>query len=93
VRHFTLPRFWQHYRQLPKEVQELADKSYELLKSDPHHPSLHFKQVGRAKRLWSVRVGKHNRALGRDKAEGVVWFWIGTHAEYDKLLSSLAPKS
>jgi len=88
VRHLTLPRFWQHYRQLPQEVQELADKCYELLKADPHHPSLHLKQVGRTKRLWSVRVGKRYRALGIEKPTGIVWFWIGPHAEYDQILSS-----
>jgi hypothetical protein len=87
MRHFALPRFWLHYRQLPKKVQKLADKGYALLKSDPHHPSLHFKKVGGNKQLWSVRVGHHYRALGMDKPEGVVWFWIGAHAEYDKLLS------
>jgi len=57
-----------------------------LLKADPFHPSLHFKKVGKRKQLWSVRVGEHYRALGLDKTEGVVWFWIGTHADYDKLL-------
>jgi len=85
--HPTLPRFWRHYRQLPNHVQELADKSYELLKADPRHSSLHFKKVGKAKHLWSVRVGQHYRALGVEKPEGIVWFWIGTHADYDTLLS------
>jgi hypothetical protein len=65
----------------------LADENFELLKADPHHPSLHFKKVGRTKQLWSVRVGAHYRALGVEKPEGVVWFWIGPHAEYDELLS------
>jgi hypothetical protein len=87
VKHLTLPRFWQYFKQLPKEVQELAKKNFELLKADPLHPSLHFKRVGKSKQLWSVRVGVHHRALGRDKPEGIVWFWIGPHAEYDKLLS------
>jgi hypothetical protein len=64
----------------------LADKSFELLKADPYHPSLHFKKVGRARDLWSVRVGTHYRALGLDKPDGIVWSWIGTHAEYDRLL-------
>ncbi len=72
---------------LPKGVQELADKSFELLKADPHHPSLHFKKVGRSKPLWSARVGARYRALGMEKPEGLVWFWIGPHAEYDKLLA------
>ena len=83
MKHFASQRFWRHYRQLPTEVRELADKNFKLLKADPHHPSLHFKQIGR---LWSVRVGAHYRALGLDKPDGVVWFWIGSHADYDKLL-------
>lgn len=87
MRHFALPRFWRHYRQLPTDVQELADKCYQLLRADPHHPSLHFKKVGRTKQLWSVRVGTHYRALAVEKLESLVWFWIGTHAEYDTLLS------
>lgn len=61
MKHRTLPRFWRHYRQLPQEVRDLADKNFELLKADPHHPSLHFKKVGKAKQLWSVRVGAHYR--------------------------------
>lgn len=87
MNHLTLPRFWEHYGRLPFSVRELADKNYGLLKSDPLHASLHFKKVGRRKQLWSVRVGEHYRALGTDKPEGVVWFWIGTHAEYDRLIS------
>ncbi len=86
MKHLTLPRFWNQYRQLPKEIQKLADKNYELLKLNETHPSLHFKKVG--KELWSVRVGREYRALGREKPEGILWFWIGTHAEYDRLIKS-----
>ncbi len=87
MKHLTLPRFWQCYRQLPKEVQALADKNFALLKRDPYHPSRHLKKIGDTHSLWSVRVGAHYRALGREKPEGIVWFWIGTHTDYDKLLS------
>ena len=87
MKHRTLPRFWKRYEQLPKEIQELADKSFDLLKSDSNHPSLHFKQVNSHGKLWSARAGLHYRALGTEKPDGIVWFWIGTHAEYDKLLS------
>ena len=87
MNHLTLPRFWEHYRRLPADIQGLADKIYELLKADPNHPSLHFKKIGGSKHLWSVRVGDHYRALGVAKPEGIVWSWIGTHAEYDTLLS------
>ncbi len=83
LNHFTTSQFWKLYGQLPKHIQELADKNYELLKENPRHPSLHFKKVGG---LWSVRVGKDFRALGFDEDEGIVWFWIGVHKEYDKIL-------
>lgn len=83
MKHFASPQFWRYYRQLPPEVRALADKNFKLLKADSKHPSLHFKKIDR---LWSVRVGVHYRALGLDKPEGVVWFWIGSHADYDKLL-------
>lgn len=72
MKHFALPKFWRHYHELPTHVQELADQSFERLKSDPHYPSLYFKKVGKQKQLWSVRIGLHYRALGRDKPEGVV---------------------
>jgi hypothetical protein len=83
VKHFASTQFWRHYRQLPLEVRRLADKNFQLLKADSKHPSLHLKKIGR---LWSVRVGAHHRALGLDKPEGIVWFWIGSHSDYDKLL-------
>ncbi len=87
MNHFALPCFWRCYNSLPADIQQLADEKFDLLKSDARHPSLHLKKVGGSPPLWSVRVGLHYRALGRDKPEGVVWFWIGAHAEYDRLLS------
>lgn len=87
MRHLALPRFWQCYRLLPKTAQELADKNFDLLRTNPRHPSLHFKKLGTTRQLWSVRIGVHYRALAVEKPEGIVWFWIGTHAEYDRLLS------
>jgi hypothetical protein len=71
------------YAALPAEVRATADRNYALLKGNPRHPSLHFKKAGP---LWSVRVGDQYRALGKAVEEGVVWFWIGTHADYDKLI-------
>jgi hypothetical protein len=85
LRHLASPEFWASYRALPKDVQELADEKFKLLKSEPRHPSLHLKKAGR---FWSCRVGLHHRAVGVDAHEhgGIAWFWIGTHAGYDKLL-------
>lgn len=83
MNHFTTPDFWLLYNALPREVRELADKNYELLKANPGHPSLHFKNIAG---LWSVRIGSHYRALARMRPEGLFWFWIGPHGDYDKFL-------
>ena len=84
LNHKTLPEFWYHYRRVPKDIQELADKNFALLKANRRHPSLHFKKIGD---LWSVRVGLHYRALALDDSpDSVVWFWIGRHDEYDHLV-------
>ena len=84
MRHFTSPSFWECYEKLPKHIQRLADKNFELLKEDTHHPSLNLKKVDR---YWAVRVGNRYRSLAVEIEKGLLWFWIGTHAEYDKLLS------
>lgn len=83
MRHFANARFWRCYRALPTAVQALADRNYALLRSNPSHSSLHFKQVGI---LWSVRVGVHYRALAVSADDDLVWFWVGSHAEYDRLV-------
>ena len=64
-------------------IRLLADKNFALLKTNPKHPSLHFKQIGRYR---SVRVGLGYRAPGVNVEDGVLWIWIGTHAEYDALI-------
>jgi len=81
--HHASPDFWTCYRALPASIQQLSDRAFALLKADQHHPSLHFKKVGR---FWSARVGLHHRAVGVEAPDGIVWFWIGTHAGYDKLI-------
>jgi hypothetical protein len=39
--------------------------------------------------IWSVRAGIDYRALGVEVEGGISWFWIGTHAEYDKLIGKM----
>jgi hypothetical protein len=83
VKHFANPDFWRAYGTLPDDVRIMADKNYALLKSDPYHPSLHFKKVGN---YWSARVGRRYRALAIEGDDGLVWFWIGAHGAYDKMV-------
>jgi hypothetical protein len=85
MNHFATPEFWFHYRNLPEATKQIADKNFQLLKQDPHHPSLRLKKVGI---FWSARVGLNYRALAKERAEGLVWFWIGPHDRYEGLLKS-----
>jgi hypothetical protein len=78
-----LGRFLELLQALPAKVRATADKNFELLKADPRHPSLHFKRIGT---VWSVRIGEGYRALAHGVEGGAKWFWIGPHAEYDKLV-------
>ena len=86
MKHRATRHFWQHYNALHPDVRRLADAGYELLKADSRHPSLKLKKVGR---FWSVRVGLHYRALAVEAESDLVWFWIGHHAEYDRLVGKM----
>ena len=83
MNHYASRKFWQCYDSLPEEVQKLADKNFALLKENPGHPSLHFKKIGNFR---SARVGIHYRALAIEIEGGLLWFWIGDHAEYDRMI-------
>lgn len=85
MKHFASRRFWQCFSALPAEVQLLARRNYALLLENQAHPSLQFRLI-RSGQFRSVRVGLHYRALGVPVMEGVQWFWIGSHAEYDHIL-------
>ena len=84
MRHYASSSFWKQFGALPEEVRKLAEKNYRLLKSDERHPSLNLKKIDD---VWSVRVGLHYRALGVDASDGILWFWIGSHADYDTIFS------
>ena len=84
MKHFATAEYWSCFAELPKAIQTAAKKNFEILKENPTHPSLHFKNVGEYR---SVRVGIRYRALGIATGTDIVWFWIGSHADYDKLIS------
>ena len=84
----THEEFWNCYNALPKAAQKLARDKFHLWQVDAFHSSLQFKEL--PKNVWSVRINQNYRALGRRKDNLMVWFWIGTHAEYDQLLKQLS---
>jgi len=71
---------------LPERIQRLAKANYLLWKQSPQHHSLAFKRVGYKYPTYSIRVGLGWRALGFKEEDTVVWFWIGPHSEYERMI-------
>jgi hypothetical protein len=86
----TAPEFRERFTALPPGIRSQARVAYRLFQTNPRHPGLHFKHVHGSQRLVSARVGRSYRAVGLLLAsDEVVWFWIGPHDEYEKVLKSL----
>jgi len=82
--------FMKCFAQLPERVRQTARKNYQLWKQNPMHPGLEFKKLKTKEPLYSVRAGMGWRAVGVMKeTDTIVWFWIGSHSEYDRLLKRL----
>jgi len=75
--------FWDDYNRLPNEIQKLAIKQYGLWQTNPRHHSLRFKKVGL---YWSARITDDYRAVGIWDEDTIIWFFIGTHTEYNRTL-------
>lgn len=84
----TTRQFRELVAALPKQVQRQARAAYKLFQQNPSHPGLRFKQVIAEPPTYSARVGISYRAVGVLSADTIVWFWIGSHADYDKLLGA-----
>jgi hypothetical protein len=85
----TTGRFRELFASLPARVQEQAIAAYRLFRQNPAHPDLRFKQVLPDPPIYSARVGINYRAVGVLDGDTIVWFWIGSHADYNKLLDQL----
>ena len=74
---------------LPPEIRQHAREAYKLFKQNPHHPSLRFRQVHPTEPIFSARVTRGYRAVGVREGDTIIWFWIGSHAGYERLLPRL----
>jgi hypothetical protein len=85
----TSARFRHAFEALPERVQRSARRAYRVFAKNPQHPSLQFKQVHPSRPIFSARVALGYRALGVRDGDDLIWFWVGSHADYDQLLSQL----
>lgn len=85
----TTSQFHKFFARLPEQIQRQAREAYKLFKQNPYHPSLHFKQVHSSQPIYSIRISLDYRAIGEKEGDEITWFWIGSHSDYDKLISQL----
>ena len=82
----TTRQFWRLFSNLPVEVRRDAKRAYRLFQNNPSHPGLQFKKLEGEDNIYSVRIGLDYRALAALRRDLVVWYWIGSHADYDRLV-------
>jgi hypothetical protein len=87
VKSRTHRRFWHAFNRLPAHVQCFARDKFQIWQRDPFHPSMQSKPL--VGNIWSVRIGDRYRALAQKHGHLVVWFWIGTHEEYNNFIKQL----
>jgi mRNA-degrading endonuclease RelE of RelBE toxin-antitoxin system len=85
----TTPSFRDALAKLPKVIRARARAAYRRFQRDPRHSSLQFKKVHRTRPIYSARVTDDYRVVGTVEGNEIVWFWIGKHEEYERLLKSL----
>ena len=73
----------------PFQVRRQAREAYRRWQADPWQGGLQFKRVHTREPIWSVRVSLGWRAVCVRSGEVAIWFWIGSHADYDALLARL----
>ncbi len=86
MKSYLTDNFLDCFKRLPNRIKLSAKRNYQLWLKNPNHTSLQFKKVGKKCDVYAVRVGIGWRALGVKEKDAIVWFWIGSHAEYDRLL-------
>jgi hypothetical protein len=89
----TTAQFRKLFASLPTEVQRQARRAYRIFRQNPNHPSLRFKPVHSRQPIYSVRISHDYRAVGILEGDEIVWYWIGSHGDYDHFLSQGRRKS
>jgi hypothetical protein len=77
------------FNDLPDRIKNLARKNYRIWKSNHYHPSLNFKEIKTKSGVYSVRIGIGWRAMGVVTGDFIIWFWIGSRSDYDKIIANL----
>jgi len=82
-------RFRELLAALPSSIRNQAAAAYRRFRANPHHRGLQFKKVHPRLPIYSARINDDYRVVGQMRSNGIVWFWIGKHEEYERLLKQL----
>lgn len=82
-------KFKKAFDALPESVKEKAREAYKNWRANPHLPSLAFKQIAGIHNTYSIRIGRGYRALGVKAENKMIWFWIGSHEEYNNIINQI----
>lgn len=74
---------------LPKEIQQQSKEAYRRFRDNPYYPSLYFKRIHSTQSIYSVRISRDYRAVGVQHSNEIIWFWVGSHSDYDRMLKKL----
>ena len=85
----TTESFREALAKLPESIRKRAQEAYRKFRTDPYQRGLHFKRVHTVRPVYSARVTDDYRVLGVLDGDEIVWYWIGKHEEYQRLLKSL----
>jgi hypothetical protein len=82
----TTRQFRRLFSGLPLDAQRDAKRAYRLFRANPAHPGLQFKKLEGEDDLYSARIGLDYRALAVMRKDRLVWYWTGSHAQYNRLV-------
>lgn len=90
-------RFRKAFEKLPDSVQQNARNAYQRFRANPFDPALKFHEIKgtRTPAVYAVDAGTYlgtaYRALGiwQKRKDVIVWFWIGSHEEYNQSIKRL----
>lgn len=85
----TTQRFRKDFGSLPARIQAKARNTYKLWKINPNHPSLDFKAIHAREPIFAARIGLGYRAKGLLEEEALIWFWVGSHEDYNNIIKNL----
>ncbi len=82
----TTRQFRRLFSELPLAIQRDAKRAYRLFVENPAHPGLQFKKLEGEDDIYSARIGLDYRALAVVKKDRIVWYWIGSHSAYGRMV-------